>query len=305
MFIVSMSGGLASQMDQYSFMLTLKKLYPNVDIKMDVFHISKVMHNGYELNDVFGIPEDDADIDLIRKLSKIPLVGSSLKDILFCKFKNRICRYLGLETKGWIAKPDPSEFYKDYYELNEKEDYLFFGNFSNPKYKDGIEEEIRKAFTFKNPLDEKNLVVANKIKNENSVSVHVRHGDYISKKYNFPVVGLKYYHDAIEYIKLHVENPVFYFFSDDIKYVEREFHFIKNKVIVHWNRGKDSYKDMQLMTYCKHNIIANSGFSFWGAWLNSSENKIVINPDQHVKWVKYPITYYGWISMPSYMEYWN
>jgi hypothetical protein len=89
----------------------------------------------------------------------------------------------------------------------------------------------------------------------------------------------EYYRIAIDYIKNNVDNPSFYFFSDDIEWVEQHLNFKDvNATYIGHNKGEKAYEDMRLMQYCKHNIIANSSFSWWGAWLNSFPQKIVIAP---------------------------
>jgi hypothetical protein len=93
------------------------------------------------------------------------------------------------------------------------------------------------------------------------------------------VCSLKYYQDAIKYISQKIDNPVFYIFSDDIEWVKRELIISFPCVYIDFNQQSVSYKDMQLMSLCKCNIIANSSFSWWGAWLNINPEKIVIAPN--------------------------
>ncbi len=113
------------------------------------------------------------------------------------------------------------------------------------------------------------------------VSVHIRRGDYVhhpefSKTYGF--VGLDYYRKAIEMMQKLYGNCVFFVFTDDKPWVEKHLAFIKNSVLVD-NRGENSdLDDLHLMSLCKHNIIANSSYSWWGAWLNGNEEKLVIAP---------------------------
>ena len=116
----------------------------------------------------------------------------------------------------------------------------------------------------------------------NSVSIHVRRGDYLNGYY-FETLGkicdIDYYKRAIALINKEVNDPYFYIFSDDPGYVAENLK-IENATYVDFNRGRDSWQDMYLMSQCKHNIIANSTFSWWGAWLNTNLNKIVIAPNR-------------------------
>ena len=119
------------------------------------------------------------------------------------------------------------------------------------------------------------------MQNSNSVGIHIRRGDYISNQAAFEnhgICSLTYYKTAIGIINSKINNPMYFIFSDDTEWVRNTDFGIKNFEIIDWNIEKKSYIDMQLMSYCKHNIIANSTFSWWGAWLNNYSQKIVIAP---------------------------
>lgn len=119
------------------------------------------------------------------------------------------------------------------------------------------------------------------MRNENSIAIHLRKGaDYLkSDLMGKGLCPVEYYISAINYIKSHVDNPVFYVFTDNPNWVKENLPNF-DYTLVDWNpvSGKRSFRDMQLMTYAKHNIIANSTYSWWGAWLNSNPDKIVIAP---------------------------
>jgi hypothetical protein len=122
----------------------------------------------------------------------------------------------------------------------------------------------------------------NKILSTNSVSIHIRCGDYLSPKYISIYGGIctiEYYKRAISYILQTVDNPVFFIFSDDIEWTKDNIT-INNAIFVSNNKGINSFLDMYLMSICKHNIIANSSFSWWGAYLNKNKNKKVIMPNR-------------------------
>ena len=115
---------------------------------------------------------------------------------------------------------------------------------------------------------------------ENTVSVHIRRTDFIKRGYC--ISSDQYYIDAIEYMRMYVENPKFLFFSDDIEWVKKrfesgnreEYYFVSDGIL------KD-YEELAIMYQCRHNIIANSTFSFWGAWLNDNPEKIVVTPKSY------------------------
>ena len=155
------------------------------------------------------------------------------------------------------------------------------GFWQSEKYFAHCKDDIRKQFSFL-PFDEKkNIAIMNKMEKENSVAIHLRKGaDYLqSELMGKGLWGVEYYIKAIEYIKQNVDNPVFYVFTDNPEWVKNNLPKF-DYILVDWNEvaGKKNFRDMQLMSCAKHNIIANSTYSWWGAWLNPNPNKIVIGP---------------------------
>lgn len=152
---------------------------------------------------------------------------------------------------------------------------------------DRIENDIRTIFKFGDipPTDTPNIEALNMIKNCQSVSIHVRRGDAMYANYQYFARG--YYKKAVKFIKKQVEKPVFFVFCDPdsvqwAKDNERQLglDFKKDKIFfVDWNKGESSWYDMQLMSNCHHNIIGNSSFAWWGAWLNPHIDKITISPE--------------------------
>ncbi len=161
------------------------------------------------------------------------------------------------------------------------------GSFQSELYFDDIKSEIVKEFEFKEDLVGENKLTELLIKSTNAVAIHVRRGDYLYS-HNVDIHGvcsIDYYAKAIGYIKNQINNCTFFVFSDDIEWTQHNLNFGDSQkyFIVH-NNGSNSYNDMRLMSLCKHNIIANSSFSWWGAWLNQNPDKIVIAPQ---KWFNY------------------
>jgi hypothetical protein len=147
---------------------------------------------------------------------------------------------------------------------------------------------IRNDFQFIKSLNGKNNELALKIRNSNSVSIHIRRGDYITSAESNKTHGicsLEYYAKAIGLIHTKVKNPVFYIFSDDLDWVKLNLHLTSEYEYIGGNDKNCGYVDMQLMSLCKHNIIANSSFSWWAAWLNDNDKKIIIAPE---KWFSDP-----------------
>lgn len=140
---------------------------------------------------------------------------------------------------------------------------------------------IRTDFIFRNTLTNKNLEFAQQIAEVNSISLHIRRGDYVSNKKTNTMHGtcdLDYYYAAIKYISSRVENPFFFIFSDDIEWARDNLKLNPPYRYVDHNYDKESYNDMHLMSLCRHHITANSSFSWWGAWLSTGTDKIVVAP---------------------------
>ncbi len=136
---------------------------------------------------------------------------------------------------------------------------------------------------------------------ENSVSVHIRRGDYLiqtNDMYQFGgVVNMAYFKRAADYIADKVDAPVFFIFSDDMDWCRKNFHGEQYR-FVDSNRGMDSWRDMYMMSLCKHHINSNSTFSWWGAWLSDCENSITICPKEYIRGLDTPDVYPGrWIKL--------
>ena len=156
-------------------------------------------------------------------------------------------------------------------------DMYLFGYWNSYKYFEDIYNEVIEDFRFKNEFDDKNKKIQEKIEKCNSVSIHVRRGDYLDFDIYKNICDKEYYEKAIKYISARVERPAFFIFSNDIMWCKKNLE-IKDATYIEGNNGGNSYKDMQLMSLCKHNIIANSTFSTWGGYLNRNKDKIVCAP---------------------------
>ncbi len=275
MIITKINGGLGNQMFQYAVAKAIA--IKNNDIfKLDITDYETYkLHNGYRLN-IFRIDEKIANINDIQKLKGF--------DNLFYK----ILRKLNLYTKRSHYKERERTIF-DTNVFNEKNIYLD-GYWQNEKYFLDIREELLKDFT---PKENNTTIVDSYLKqisNINSVSIHVRRGDY-SKHPEIGILDISYYKNAIKYINDKIDNPSFFIFSNDLEWCEKNFDFIENKLFI--NDTKTEIEDMTVMKNCKHNIVANSSFSWWSAWLNRNTNKIVIAPK---KWRALDNHKYSWLA---------
>lgn len=287
-YIVKFNGGLGNQMFQFAFGLSLEK-YTNIPVIFDMSFFDKKYARPYELN-VFNLNIKKAD-NLWLKLK--------LKTVW--KLRKRLNKksFLGL---NFYSEPH-FEFDENLFKI--KPNTYIEGFFQSEKYFKDIEFELRKNFRFKESFDETNQALIEKINQTNSVSIHIRRGDYIKKKrYQkvYAACSVDYYKRAVEYIAQRYDNPVLFIFSDDIPWVKENLHLSYETVHVTNNTAGKNYEDMHLMSLCRHNIIANSSFSWWGAWLNKNKDKVVIAPEKWFndeKIVQTDIIPDNWIRMEN------
>ena len=271
MIVSHIIGGLGNQMFQYAAGRTLS-LKLGVSLKLDVDDFDGYgLHQGFELDRLFTCKIElatEADKQFVLGWQKNRLIRRILKRPTLAAFRH----------KHFVV--EPSFTYWDGIDSLKGNAYLD-GYWQSEKYFYEFASTIRADFAFRLALSDQNAEIATRISKLNAVSLHVRRGDYVSNKKTNSVHGvctLDYYRDAIEYILKRIESPVFFVFSDEMAWVRNNLKIAAETVFVDHNSGKESYNDMRLMSLCQHHIIANSSFSWWGAWLNSSENKIVIAP---------------------------
>ncbi len=286
--IIKLEGGLGNQMFQYAYAKAMEyKFGYDVMFEMSFFNITRRRTRPYSLNLFNTKPKflsNPFDIILTRFMFLLNKKHFNVKPMFGLTFRE----LSSVSYQDDVANIKPNTF--------------ICGHYQTEKYFKTIEKVIKNDFKFKVEPDEENKQLIKDIKSKNSISIHIRRGDYLKKRnqQTFYECSAKYYKRALSYIAKRVENPVIYVFSDDIKWVEENLKIPYEHVYVNVNSGQKSYEDMRLMSLCKHNIIANSTFSWWGAWLNENPDKIVICPD---KWLKLADVNQedfkadGWISM--------
>ena len=268
MIIVKLKGGLGNQLFQYACAKHLAEQNNDV-LKLDLGWYRGGVAVGdtartYGL-DKFAISAQGASEDEIRSVGGRP---SALKRLI----------------KKVVGKLRPINSYLfDQSVLGQKENVHLEGFFQSERYFKEIESIIRNEFQLKGEMGDAARVVLQDIEQTNAVAIHVRRGDYVNNKNANAFHGVcsqEYYHQAIELIAKRIDSPKYFVFSDDIEWVKDHIE-IPNAVFVSQKDIAD-YEELILMSKCKHNIIANSSFSWWGAWLNAKPNKIVIAPKQWV-----------------------
>ena len=264
--IIRMTGGIGNQMFQYALKLKLDSILSQ-SCEIDThFYKKNSVHNGFELNKVFGIQATIYDGPIRSLADQFPILY-------------KMCFRLGIRSLRTAHRLTEIRtcFLPDVLTLYEKSAYID-GYWQSEEYFHDIEDKVRRTFQFSPFTEQENLQLEQIIKEKQSVSLHVRRGDYIGVSRFVSLGKTDYYQKAIEYVKATVENPLFVVLSDDISWCSENLDLPAESVFVTWNIEDKSYRDMQIMSICKHNIIANSSFSWWGAWLNSNPEKLVIAP---------------------------
>lgn len=289
MIIVRYRGGLGNQMFQYAFQTALKKRYPEEVIKADISHYRLLEeHNGFELDKVFGLSMEFASKEELKEITNL-YIPSEWVLKLPKKIKNRVAKkyqYIISDFYKKMHKEKEKNYYKCKYHnsfeevvlhLNIEHDWYLDGLWQNLHYFSECMPEIRNAFSFPEPdmLSAEDRALLDEINSKQSVSVHVRRGDFINSK--FDICKKEYYERAMEEVEKREADVDYFFFTDDIDFVRKEFEHVKKKRII--NHGiENSIVDMQLMSACRNHIISNSTFSYWGVLLDAKKEGHVIAP---------------------------
>lgn len=162
-----------------------------------------------------------------------------------------------------------------------RDNTLYIGYWQSEKYFPDVADQLRVEFAPRTPPDAPNAEYADAIRGCEAVSVHVRRGDYASTPHVNTVHGLApldYYREAIRRIRGAVSAARFFVFSDDLAWCRENLPLGPSAVFVQGNDGDRAFEDLRLMSLCRHHVVANSSFSWWGAWLNPNPDKVVIAP---------------------------
>lgn len=295
MIIVSIGGGLGNQMFEYAFYRKLKHLYPKAEVKLDIMHTFGEAHNGYELESVFGLQAEECTLEELKKVSDIyPADSSFYKVHHFCeRIRHRLCGY----KPSCIVQKDWTMYEDKFFHLDMSKSYFFYGVFANHKFFSDIDDIILEMYQFPQIMDDSNKRWENEINASEAVGIHIRRGDYVT--WGVELVPEKFYREAMHFVQEKISNRElkYFVFTDDPLYVKETYSDIANLQVVEGNTGRNSYIDMQLMSLCKHNIIANSTFGFWGAYLNRNTAKIIVAPNMPYTGCQNPFVCDGWIRM--------
>ncbi len=281
MIIIKIFGGLGNQMFQYAFARSLSIKY-NRRLIIDKTYFNKE-------NYPFNLHPKYYPYKLNLYNTNNEFISSNISKYIKNVRRKRIYSIANpIVSHSFFRQYIPEYFNQRNFSFkNTKKSKIAFidGYWQKFKIVEEYKNDISKNLTLKDEnISELNKKIINRISSTNSVSVHFRRGDYISNpKFlaNYEICSLKYYKSAMDYIKKIVNDAVFYIFSDDINWVKKNMNFEYSIVFI--DNNEPDHEHQYLMSQCKHNIIANSSFSWWGAWLNKNPDKIVIAP---AKWFR-------------------
>lgn len=286
LLIMMFGGGLGNQMFQYALYRRLETMGKNVCADLSLYNHSNTVN--FEITNVFS----KARVEECSSDKKNELIKKNTTDFF--------------KPVNFTVYSEPS-----IYDENEKKadmnllhifSGIINGMFQTREYAQQIRDELIHIFTFPEKMEEKLCSLSKEFQQLKIIGVHIRRGDYLdeaNRRFYENICTDSYYKNAIEWMLKENGNAVLSFFSDDIEWVKEHYKmkdalYIEEEMFDHYQ----NWYDMYLMSLCKHNIIANSTFSWWGAWLNQNPDKVVIAPKKWVNQCKhvdiYPVE---WIQM--------
>ena len=266
----------------------MKKL--GYDAKVDFYKIAKLEHENVAWNSIFpNAPIQQASTWKVFKTGG----GSDMISKIRRHYFSFSC---SVKTLSAFEAPLPDKTNHSVYMM---------GVFQNAEMVETIRDEVLKAFMFQPFIDRHNLDLMKEVQSCQSVAIHVRKGkDYMSRIWYQQTCPIAYYQKAIKLIEEKIKDPRFYVFTDNSEWVKENFRDFEY-ILVQGNpvAGYGSHYDMQLMSLCQHNILSNSTYSWWGAFLNRNPNKIVVlpdiwfNPESCREYTSRPVRCKGWIAL--------
>lgn len=291
--IIFFQGGLGNQLFQYAFLINQR--INGFAMRGDCsFYRFIKDHNGFELSRFFDIDEH---------VSKLDFFVFKIIYYFYCRGKEKYFYRFCYKILAYLLQPIVTEENYQEWIANERKNGYFYGYWDNIKWMSNIKYRINEIINF----DERALSIRSKeiltwiSQNDDTVAIHIRRGDYL-KGENIKIYGnictMKYYKLAITHILSLKPNSKFIVFSNDIDYVKKNLDLPQCKFI-DFNKGYDSWQDLYLMSRAHHNIIANSTFSWWGAFLNTNPYKIVICPSKFTNFDNGEIYLQEWLKCES------
>ena len=280
MIISRIWGGLGNQMFQYSFGYAIARKLRQ-ELKLDISYFENNSLRPYRLNNF--------NLDYKKTLAnkEIPLGIQAIRSRLpnkliriFPKFKMRL-------PNGWTYIKETRFEFNPTLQNIEGDNIYLDGYWQCEKYFLEYSNDISRQMTPVHKNSEEFLYWKSEIDQGQSVSVHIRRGDFLYQERRLLAIshlyllGIEYYNRAIEFFSRNVDNPVYYFFSDDIEWAKEQFSFLGNSRFIKIETPYGDIDEIRLMSICKHHIVANSTFSWWGAWLDNKPHPKILAPERY------------------------
>lgn len=301
MIVINLMGGLGNQMFQYATAKHLS-IINNTELRTDASNFSKLTSNKEHTLQLanFNIAARQASRKEIWDI-----VGPA----------NPLARFLGntfgrsplkVKTAAIFREPSGSDFKPGILEI--KADRYLVGYFNSYKYFEPIKNILLEEYTLRQKISPQGQELLKLVESTNSVSIHIRRGDYVNVPEVYKciegIITDHFYRNAVDFIASKIDTPHFFVFSNDMDWVRENFKVPYQMTFVDFNTAQRGFEDLWIMSRCKHNITAGgSTFSWWAAYLNPNENKIVVRTEQVSNDAKYnhPEDYFplGWKSVES------
>ena len=290
--IVNMACGLANRMFQYSYYLYLQQA--GYDVAVDYYQTAKLRHEHVRWNEIFPHAP-------IRQASAWDVLRTGGGADLFSKIRRR---YLG-KTCQILFMPSAFDAILPEKDGSRQSPLYVNGVFQNAGMVEQVREQVRAAFSFVPFADKSNILLQQEMRSCQSVAIHVRKGnDYRTRSWYVGTCPAEYYRKAVAMFREKLSAPRFYVFTDNPAWVRENFtDFPYTLVEGNPTSGYGSHFDMQLMSSCQHNIISNSTYSWWGAFLNPNPGKSVVlptvwfNPESCKEYTSGRICCKGWLPL--------
>lgn len=266
--IVKFIGGLGNQMFQYALYVALQRHHPDAVVMADL-HGFNGYRRKFQLAEVFGIHVRQASYGAVARVA-----------YPYPNFQSwRIGSRLLPQRHTMCVEPRDLSFVPD--AVCRQGSIYYDGYWQHEAYFSDCRTALLEQFRFPTFTDEGNIALAERLKDEEAVAIHVRRTDYIDNPMFHNLCASSYYETAIRHIQKHTGARLCCIFSDDTAWCEGNLQSLLSgieTIFVDWNKGTRSVQDMHLMTLCRHHITANSSFSWWGAWLAPQEDAVNIAP---------------------------
>jgi len=272
MIVIRLQGGLGNQLFQYAAARRLAYQH-----KTEV-----VIEDSYFSDSRNGHTQWQYDLGNLNVALRFPTTGERKSFLPYCRHPWRLLRTV-VSLPGRYRYVRERHFHFDPRILHLPDNVFLDGYWQSEKYFVDIDDLLRTELSFRDELSPEEKNFANAIKASSAVSIHVRRGDYVTNPRAAATHGtcsLDYYQRAASYMKERIGSPTYFVFSDDPEWALRHMTFLSAGEHVVNVQTKSGFRDLRLMSLCKHNIIANSSFSWWGAWLNTHARKIVVAPQK-------------------------